>query len=1061
MSEPPPVSILLVDDQRRNIFALEAALASVDCARVTAESGREALKRVLDQDFAVIVLDVRMPGMDGFETASLIRARDRSRSTPIIFLTAADPAGERIMEGYRLGAVDYIRKPFDRAILCAKVTVFVQLFRNTLALQQRTEELRTTSVALERSEDHFRALIENASDLILIIAPDSTIRYASPSVERTLGYSHPQIVGRRVDEFLHPDDVGTQQADLAQLLKTNGSSLPKSQRWQHVDGSYRMLESSATNLMRTPSVAGLLIHARDVTERHLAEAQVLALNAALETRVIEGTAALDVAEQHLRTVVNNTPVILFAVDGQGVFTVFEGFGLKALGMQPGQVVGQSAVSPPIDAELSPPLVHALLILPADVQRALAGETFVAVVEAFDGIFELTYSPNLDSEGVLVGAIGIAVDVSEQRALDKRKDAFVSTVSHELRTPLNGIIAVSQLLLGTTLDAAQQEYVEILHRSGQALRRLIDNVLTLARYESGKVAVEDFDLDVRLVLEDVTALMLGAARKKGLEIVAQVDHDVPRGLCGDPGRLRQILLNLVGNALKFADAGMVFIRARVDQSEDDHSNVRFEVQDSGIGIAADVQARLFQPFEQADSSTTSRFGGTGLGLAICRELVENLGGQLGVDSAVGIGSTFWFVLPVKHAEGMDLARSTSLGERRVLVICDAPVRATALLELIGAWSMVGTAVSDGSEAMALLSAQTADGSQPFDAAVVALEDAFGTGVPLARTLISRPEKVGQCVILASPVDQLEAIEADAPELRVISRPVRSAQLFDAFVERLAAQTPPENGQTAAVAVAPGRPRGSGEVVLVVEDVPMNQLVARRALENLGYRAVTAGGGPAALSLLAESSFAVVLMDCRMPGMDGFEATRRIRRHETTNGLRRTPIIALTADARDGDRASCLAAGMDDYMTKPLDLDDLARMLNRWVSGTQSQPPRVTVVLADSALARIRELQGPGDPDLLTEMIEAFLESAPGHLAQIADALAREDAERLADGAHTLKGGAAYLGAKELQQVCLELELRGKSGVLAGSDALVAALRTILEQTREALLDELARREPLAA
>jgi diguanylate cyclase (GGDEF)-like protein/PAS domain S-box-containing protein len=282
MPPPRPISVLLVDDEPNNIVALEAALAGVDCRLVTASSGRDALKAILAQDFGVILLDVHMPLMDGFETASLIRDRERSRSTPIIFLTAYDRGGAHIMEGYRLGAIDYIYKPFNRHVLRSKVIFFVDLFRKTVALEQRTAELTMMAAALEQSKEHFRALIEDATDLTLIVDREGLIRYASPSVERTLGYSREQISGQPVGGLLHPEDASTLESDFAPVLRAGSASPPAARRWRRADGSYRVLESTATNLLRIPSVAGLVVHARDVTERNHAEEQLRGLNAELE-----------------------------------------------------------------------------------------------------------------------------------------------------------------------------------------------------------------------------------------------------------------------------------------------------------------------------------------------------------------------------------------------------------------------------------------------------------------------------------------------------------------------------------------------------------------------------------------------------------------------------------------------------------------------------------------------------------------------------------------------------------------------------------------------------------
>jgi PAS domain S-box-containing protein len=667
----------------------------------------------------------------------------------------------------------------------------------------------------------------------------------------------------------------------------------------------------------------------------------------------------------------------------------------------------------------------------------------------------------DAGGEPIRIVGAVMDITERRAVEHMKDAFVSTVSHELRTPLNGIIAVSQLLLGTGLDAAQQEYAEIIHRSGQALHRLIDDVLTLARYKSGKIVVEEHALDVRLVLEDVTALLITPAQAKGLGIVANVDHAVPRRLRGDAGRLRQVLLNLAGNALKFTDTGHILIGARVDHTEGERVTVHFEVCDSGIGIEPSVQARLFQPFEQADTSSTTRYGGTGLGLAICRELVESMGGQIGLRSAAGDGSTFWFDLPLVRDGTVELVSRADLSGLRMLLTCDAPAQAAALGELVSAWSMLVTPVSSAAETSSLLDAAQAIG-EPFDAVLIALDDASGTGARLAHSLKQQANQASRHLILVASPEEANTISTRAPGVPIIFLPVRSSQLFDTLADLIGTDT--RHADTAADGLAAAS--GGGARILVVEDAPMNQLVARRALERLGYQPVIAESGRVAFDLLVEPGFAVVLMDCRMPDMDGFETTRRLRAREAANQHPRLPIIALTANAQEGDRISCLAAGMDDYLSKPLDLHELARTLLRWRTvpdASEDAPPAVpdivdvapsASVLDPEALDRVRELQAPGETDLLFEMIQAFLSAAPEHLAQATDAVARDDAHGLADAAHSLKSGAAYLGASELQQICLQLEAHGRSGMVAGSESLIAALHIAVARTRIALTRELA-------
>ena len=649
-----PVRVLVVDDQMRNIVALEAALASIDCVVVRAQSGRDALRCSLAQDFAVILLDVHMPDMDGFETATLIRSREQSRATPIMFLTADDRTAEGVQEGYRLGAVDYLYEPFDGRIVRAKVSFFVDLFRKTVALEQRTAELTLIATELERSKEHFRALIEDATDLTFITEASGVIRYASPAVERTLGYSRSDILGLTVAALLHPDDVPLLQGDIARLLESRAPNPPTGRRWRHVNGSYRTLESSTSNLLDNPSVAGLVVHARDVTERNKAEAQVRELNADLEQRVIDRTHALSVARD----------------------------------------------------------------------EALAGS--------------------------------------------RAKSAFLATMSHEIRTPMNGVIGMSGLLIDTGLSPRQFEYADAVRRSGEALLTIINDILDFSKLEAGILEIELTPVNVREAVQDVLELLAEQAHGKGLELAALGDTRTSLGMLGDPGRLRQVLMNLVGNALKFTDEGEVVVRMHVQEQTMTSTTVRLEVSDTGPGISEEARARLFQPFSQADSSTTRKYGGTGLGLAICKGLVEQMGGMIGVTSEPGQGSTFWFTVRLTGSPASIDTITPALASVRVLAVDDNATARTGLDEQLTTGGFSVTVAADGSSALAHLRSAARNGS-PYTFALIDRHMPGMDGLELAGAIRADASIADiPMVLLTSVADQIQTHGFAS----VVTKPARS-------------------------------------------------------------------------------------------------------------------------------------------------------------------------------------------------------------------------------------------------------------------------------------------------
>jgi signal transduction histidine kinase/DNA-binding response OmpR family regulator len=510
------------------------------------------------------------------------------------------------------------------------------------------------------------------------------------------------------------------------------------------------------------------------------------------------------------------------------------------------------------------------------------------------------------------------------AANEAKSQFLATMSHEIRTPLNGMLGMAQLLLATDLTPRQQRFAQLIGSSGGALRAIIDDVLDYSRVEEGKLVLESVDFDIVETVEEAGALMAAPAQGKGLELVVRVDAALPPLLRGDPGRLRQVLLNLVGNAIKFTPRGEVVVSVRPQAGDAGAGSVlRFEVRDTGVGLAEADRARIFDAFTQADSSTTRRFGGSGLGLSIAKRMVALMGGAIGVDSTPGTGSTFWFTARFARAAAAPATprAASSLQGRRVLVVDDSATVREALREVVAAHGGAVDAAAGVEAALRAARAAAARG-MPYDAVLVDVDLDGADGLGLVGCLRAEPMPAALRIVAMAGVDFVAG--AHAPRLDgVLVKPVRQAQLLEMLSR---------SGSRAAARMALAdctAPQRSARV-LVAEDNPVNQLVTQGMLESLGYRPDVVEDGRQALAACAAARYDLVLLDVHMPEMDGFEATAAIRAHERATGARRTPIVALTANAMAGDRDRCLAAGMDDYLGKPFQRDDLAALLERWIA-----------------------------------------------------------------------------------------------------------------------------------
>jgi two-component system, sensor histidine kinase and response regulator len=943
----------------------------------------------------------------------------------------------------------------------------------TLFILHDITERKQVESALEKSETLFRALFDLSPDAVVLIDPHDPsglwpIIDCNAVACRMNGYSREELIGRSIDILnTTPGTPEERTAYLGQLRITGSSALETYHR--HKNGTIFPVEVS-TSLITAGDRELILGLDRDITRRRQTETALTREKQFFESLVLNSPTAIVVLGENEK-IISCNPAFeqLYGYSSDEIL----GVALDALITTPEDLAEAQYYS----QQVMDGTVHVL-------GKRRRKDNSLVEVEIF-GV-------PVVAAGEKIGTLAIYHDVSElvrarkeAEEASRTKSEFLANMSHEIRTPMNGVMGMLELALDTSLTSEQRDYLQTSLQSAEALLTLLNDILDFSKIESGRLEFENINFSLRSTVEDVAYTLARRAQDKGLEMACLIHPDLASALQGDPGRLRQILVNLVGNAIKFTQQGEIVIRAEAVEETNTHATIHFAVQDTGIGIPYVRQTAIFDRFTQADGSTTRKYGGTGLGLAISKQLVEAMGGTIGVESTPGTGSTFWFDLKFekqdrkKRTTAPLTSRPANLAQAHILIVDDNQTNRMVLTKNIEALGSRPEAVPGGAEALdALRHAQRA--GDPYHVVLLDMQMPGMDGEQTAGAIKSDPSlREVKIIILTSMGQRGDASRFEALGCSAyLLKPVKQQMLFDAVIAVLGREEKSDSALVTRHTLS--EQKKTGQRILLAEDNAINQKLAVALLQKAGYSVDAVENGVQAFEKIQANQYGAVLMDVQMPEMDGFEATQKIREIEKQTG-QHVSIIAMTAHAMHGDRENCFEAGMDDYITKPIQPKVLFSVLERWTQPTRSSKedlqaaqdystqeavfsidlddglfgeevsfvedkpgkgiynhqeiPAADTLPVDFASALIHF---DGDRDFMLKLFKQYKDQLPDRLAEIHAAVQDGDANRLARLAHTLKGLSLNFSANILAHYALGLEEMGRQADLTNAPALVMQL-----------------------